>query len=128
MMLDYIARERRVELYHEKCRFWQLRLYLEPTSELELAHEDQWNSLPGTTNDEKAQQYFALYGAYPKTQHRICGMRPVEDPNGKITVSGKKYKMQRFWVEDRVFSEKHYLFPIMIDELQKAGIAQNPNW
>ena len=128
LMLDYIARERRVELYHEKCRFWQCRLYLEPTSQLEQTHDEQWNSLPGSTNDEKAQQYFAKYGAYPKTQRRVCGMRPVEDANGKITVGGKKYKMQRFWVEDRVFNEKHYLFPIPIDELQKAGIAQNPNW
>lgn len=128
LMLDYLARERRIELYHEKCRFWQCRLYLEPTSEKELQHEEQWNSLPGATNDEKARQYFEMYGAYPKTQHRICGMRPVEDVNGKIIVADKKYRMERFWVEDRVFSEKHYLFPIQIDELQKAGIAQNPNW
>ncbi len=128
LMLDYITRERRVELYHEKCRFWQLRLYLEPTSDLELAHDAQWESLAASTNDERAQKYFEKYGAYPKTQHRICGMRPVADNNGKITVGGKKYKMQRFWVEDRVFSEKHYLFPIPIDELQKANIEQNPNW
>ena len=92
-----------------------------------LAKESQWNALPGS-NDEKAQQYFAKYGAYPKTQHRICGMRPVEDPDGKISVGGKKYRMERFWKEDRVFLEKHYLFPIPTEELQRANIQQNPNW
>lgn len=67
-------------------------------------------------------------GAYPKTQHRICGMRPVEDPNGKISVGGKTYRMERFWKENRVFLEKHYLFPIPTEELQRANIPQNPNW
>ena len=127
LLLDYILRERRVELYHEKSRFFSTRFYLEPTSPTELAKESQWNALPGS-NDEKAQQYFAKYGAYPKTQHRICGMRPVEDPDGKISVGGKKYRMERFWKEDRVFLEKHYLFPIPTEELQRANIPQNPNW
>ena len=127
LLLDYILRERRVELYHEKSRFFSTRFYLEPTSPTELAKESQWNALPGS-NDEKAQQYFAKYGAYPKTQHRICGMRPVEDPDGKISVGGKKYRMERFWKEDRVFLEKHYLFPIPTEELQRANIQQNPNW
>lgn len=55
-------------------------------------------------------------------------MRPVEDPDGKISVGGKKYRMERFWKEDRVFLEKHYLFPIPTEELQRANIQQNPNW
>lgn len=82
----------------------------------------------GTNDPQKAQLYFDKYGAYPKTQHRICGMRPVEDPNGKISVGGKTYRMERFWKEDRVFLEKHYLFPIPTEELQRANIPQNPNW
>ena len=89
LLLDYILRERRVELYHEKNRFFSTRFYLEPTSTAELAKDAQWNALPGS-NDEKAQQYFTKYGAYPKTQHRICGMRPVEDPNGKIKSEAKR--------------------------------------
>ena len=36
--------------------------------------------------------------------------------------------MERFWKEDRVFLEKHYLFPIPTEELQRANIPQNPNW
>lgn len=127
LLLDYILRERRVELYHEKSRFFSTRFYLEPTSPTELAKESQWNALPGS-NDEKAQQYFAKLRRLPKTQHRICGMRPVEDPDGKISVGGKKYRMERFWKEDRVFLEKHYLFPIPTEELQRANIQQNPNW
>ena len=127
LLLDYILRERRVELYHEKSRFFSTRFYLEPTSPEELAKDAQWSSIQGT-NDQKAQLYFDKYGAYPKTQHRICGMRPVEDPNGKISVGGKTYRMERFWKEDRVFLEKHYLFPIPTEELQRANIQQNPNW
>lgn len=127
LLLDYILRERRVELYHEKSRFFSTRFYLEPTSPEELAKDAQWSSIQGS-NDQKAQLYFDKYGAYPKTQHRICGMRPVEDPNGKISVGGKTYRMERFWKEDRVFLEKHYLFPIPTEELQRANIPQNPNW
>lgn len=127
LLLDYILRERRVELYHEKSRFFSTRFYLEPTSPEELTKDAQWSSIQGS-NDQKAQLYFDKYGAYPKTQHRICGMRPVEDPNGKISVGGKTYRMERFWKEDRVFLEKHYLFPIPTEELQRANIPQNPNW
>ncbi len=127
LMLDYINRERRVELFHEKTRYWSTRLYLEPTSLTEQTKDSQWASMDGT-NDQKAQRYFAQYGAYPRTQHRICGMRPVEDPTGKIEINGKKYRMERFWKEDRVFLEKHYLFPLPLVELQTAGIQQNPNW
>ena len=39
-----------------------------------------------------------------------------------------RYRMERFWKEDRVFLEKHYLFPIPTEELQRANIQQNPNW
>ena len=127
LMLDYINRERRVELFHEKTRFWSCRLYLEATSTGEMVKNNQWTSLSGT-NDEKAQKYFDIYGAYPRTQTRICGMRPVEDPEGKIVIGGTKYRMERFWKEDRVFLEKHYLFPLPLVELQTAGIKQNPNW
>ena len=38
LLLDYILRERRVELYHEKSRFFSTRFYLEPTSPEELAN------------------------------------------------------------------------------------------
>ncbi|OKY91025.1 MAG: hypothetical protein BHV61_06595 [Collinsella sp. 60_9] len=58
------------------------------------------------------------------------GLRRIfgDDPDGKISVGGKKYRMERFWKEDRVFLEKHYLFPIPTEELQRANIPQNPNW
>ena len=66
LLLDYILRERRVELYHEKSRFFSTRFYLEPTSPTELAKERNGTRLPRADNDEKAQQYFAKYGAYPE--------------------------------------------------------------
>ena len=57
----------------------------------------------------------------------INGMRPVQDENGAISVGGVKYRMERFCVEERVFSIQHYLFPIRQSELQKTpSIEQNP--
>lgn len=127
LMSDYLTRERRVEFYHERTRFFTARLYLEPTGQTESRKEVQWNALAGDDNT-KTQLYFSRYGAYPKTQRLAVGMRPVEDSNGKIVIDGKRYKMQRFLLERRVFQEKHYLFPIPPEELQNAHIPQNPNW
>ena len=125
LMNEYIQRERRVELYYENNRVWTFRLYLEPTSAQEMAREQAW-SAAGSTNDERSRNYWP----YPKTQHMINGMRPIEDPAGKIVVGGKKYKMQRYYVESRVFiAPRHYLFPILESELQKTpSLVQNPGW
>lgn len=117
LMNDYIQRERRVELFYENDRIWHCRLYMEPDDPVELAKEEAYkdaNSWP-----------------YPKTQRNSHGMRPVEDPEGKIIVNGKKYKMVRFNLDEgRVFnSPRHYLFPIMDDELKRCpSLVQNPGW
>lgn len=117
LMNEYIQRERRVELFYENHRIWHCRLYLEADDATELARENSYrdaNSWP-----------------YAKTQRWSHGMRPIEDENGKIEVNGKKYKMQRFAVQDgRVFeTPKHYYFPIMLDELKRTpGLVQNPGW
>ncbi len=125
MMKEYIHRERRVELYFENNRMWATRLYLDASNPVELAKEAAWEA-SGTTNDLRSQNGWP----YPKTQHMINGMKPVEDPEGKIVIGGKKYKMQRFFVEERIFlAPRHYLFPIMQDELLKTpGLIQNPGW
>lgn len=117
LMNDYIQRERRVELFCENHRIWHTRLYLEADDQQELAKESAYNN--------------ANSWPYPKTQRWSHGMRPVEDPDGKIVVDGKKYKMQRIVVNDgRVFNTpKHYLFPIMSDELKRTPtLVQNPGW
>lgn len=129
-MFDYIQRERRVEFYYENKRVWNCRLYLEPSNPTELAKEKEFESL-GANNDERSINYWLQHkGPYPKCQRMINGMRPVEDPNGKIEVNGVKYRMERFCVEERVFdAPKHYLFPIPSTEIQKAGtLVQNPEW
>ena len=125
LMNEYIQRERRVELFYENNRIWTFRLYLEPSSSGELAKEQAWQSA-GATNDLRSQSYWP----YPKAQRMINGMKPVEDPEGKIIIGAKKYKMKRFFVENRVFvAPRHYLFPIMQDELQRTpGLIQNPGW
>lgn len=117
LMNEYIQRERRIELFYENHRIWHTRLYLEPDDTEELALEQSYvdsESWP-----------------YPKTQRWSHGMKPVEDTDGEIVVNGKKYKMERFEInEGRIFeSPKHYLFPIMTDELKRTpGLVQNPGW
>lgn len=117
LMNEYIQRERRVELFYENHRIWHTRLYLEADDATELAKEKAYKD--------------SDTWPYPKTQRWSHGMKPVEDPNGKIVVDGKKYKMKRIEVLDgRVFdTPKSYLFPIMSDELKRTpGLIQNPGW
>lgn len=130
LMREYIKRERRVELFYENKRAFDSRLYLEPTSELELKKEQEWLAA-GSDNLERSLNYWEKYRqTYPKCQRMINGMRPVEDDNGKIEIKGKKYRMERFCVESRVFeTPKHYYWPIMQTELQKdRALTQNPGW
>jgi hypothetical protein len=130
LMNEYIQRERRVELFYENNRIWTSRLLLEADNQTQLSRETQWKSA-GATNDERSQNYWRQANApYPKCQRMINGMRPVEATDGKIEVNGKKYKMERFVVEERAFeTPKHYLFPIMNDELQRSPtLIQNPGW
>lgn len=117
LMQEYIQRERRVEFFYENWRYWATRLYMEADSEVELAKENAYvdaNSWP-----------------YAKTQRCSHGMQPVEDPDGKIEVDGKKYKMKRIVVNDgRVFnSPRSYFWPIMQDEISRCpSLVQNPGW
>lgn len=70
-------------------------------------------------------------GHMPKANVVHTGMKPVEDPNGKIEVDGKRYKMKRIAVNDgRVFySPRSYFWPIMQDELSRTPtLIQNPGW
>lgn len=113
LMNEYIQRERRVELFYENNRYWTSRLYLEPENY-------------GTESNVDPSDW-----PYPKNQCQSHGMRPVEDPNGKIVVNGKNYRMERFTVEDgRVFtSPKSYLYPILQEELKRCpSLVQNPGW
>lgn len=125
LMDEYIKRERRVELFYENNRLWTSRLYLEPSSATEMAREQAWQTA-GATNDARSQAVWP----YPKTQRMINGMRPIADPAGKIVISGKTYRMQRFFIESRVFNApRHYLFPIFQSELQRTpSLLQNPGW
>ena len=130
LMREYIYRERRVEFFYENKRAFDARLYLEPTSASELQREQLFQSA-GVNNNQRSQNYWKQdVGPYPKTQRMINGMRPIEDPNGKIIIGDKRYRMERFFVESRVFeTPKHYLFPILETELQRApNLGQNPGW
>lgn len=130
VMRDYIKRERRVEFFYENKRAFDCRLYLEPDNAQEVSREQDWKTA-GSNNNERSRNYWSEgLRPYPKTQHMINGMRPVEDPAGKIVINGVKYRMERFFVEDRVFqTPKHYLFPILVGELQRAPtLKQNPGW
>lgn len=122
---EYIQRERRVEFFYENKRWFTTRLYLEPSSATQLAREQAWQSAGGD-NDTRSRQFWP----YPKCQRMVNGMKPVEDPNGKIIIGGKNYSMQRFYVSTWVFvAPTHYFFPIMQDELIKdPALQQAPGW
>jgi hypothetical protein len=115
----YIQRERRVELFYENKRYFYARWNLEPDANSELAQEAAAKASP--TPD--------LIWPYPRTQRAAHGMRPVADPTGTMVVGGVNYKMQRFKLEDRVFTAKNYFFPLVSSEISNApSLKQSPNW
>lgn len=115
----YIQRERRVEHFYENKRYFYARWNLEPDSDVELAREAAYKASPTPE----------LVWPYPRTQRAAHGMRPVTDPAGTFVVAGEKYKMQRFKLENRVFTSKNYFFPLVQSEISNApSLKQSPNW
>jgi hypothetical protein len=115
----YIQRERRVEHFYENKRYFYSRWNLEPDSPEELAREATYKAAPVPAN----------VWPYPRTQRQAHGMRPVVDPTGTMVVAGVNYKMERFKLEDRVFTAKNYFWPLMVSELSNAPtLLQSPNW
>lgn len=115
----YIQRERRVELFYENKRYFYTRWNLEPDSDAELAREA--TAKVSSTPD--------LFWPYPRTQRAVHGMKAVADPTGTMVVGGVNYKMQRFKLEDRVFTSKNYYWPLVSSEISNApSLIQSPNW
>lgn len=112
----YIQRERRVELFYENKRYFYVRWNLEPNSPAELAQE-------AIAKDDPT------IWPHPRTLRAAHGMRPVVDPAGKMFISGKKFVMERFKLEDRVFTSKNYYWPLVSSELINCPtLIQSPNW
>ncbi|MEI6140217.1 MAG: RagB/SusD family nutrient uptake outer membrane protein [Mariniphaga sp.] len=115
----YIQRERRVELFYENKRYFYARWNLEPDSNSELAQETA--SKASSTPDN--------FWPYPRTQRAVHGIMAVADPAGKYIVSGVNYRMQRFKLEDRVFTSKNYFWPLVTSEITNCpSLIQSPNW
>jgi hypothetical protein len=115
----YIQRERRVELFYENKRYFYARWNLEPDSNSELAQETA--SKASSTPDN--------FWPYPRTQRTVHGIMAVADPAGKYIVSGVNYRMQRFKLEDRVFTSKNYFWPLITSEITNCpSLIQSPNW
>lgn len=115
----YIQRERRVEHFYENKRYFYTRWNLEPDSDIELAREATYKASPTPE----------LVWPYPRTQRAAHGMRPVADPAGTFVVAGVNYKMQRFKLENRVFTPKNYFFPLTSSEISNApSLKQSSNW
>ncbi|WP_315822279.1 RagB/SusD family nutrient uptake outer membrane protein [Paraflavitalea speifideaquila] len=96
----YIQRERRVEHFYENKRYFYARWNLEPDAPSELAREATYKAAPVPAN----------VWPYPRTQRAAHGMTPVADPAGTMVVGGVNYRMQRFKLEDRVFTSKTTTF------------------
>ena len=115
----YIQRERRVELFYENKRYFYARWNLEPDSPAELAQEAI----------AKASSTPNLVWPYARTQRSAHGMKPVVDPTGTLVVDGVNYKMERFLLEERVFTNKNYFFPLTSSEITNCPtLIQSPNW
>ena len=115
----YIQRERRVEFFYENKRYFYARWNLEPNSDIELAQDA--TAKASSTPDN--------VWPYARTQRAAHGMRPVVDPTGTMVVDGVNYKMQRFKLEDRVFTSKNYFFPLVSSETANCpSLIQSPNW
>lgn len=115
----YIQRERRVEFFYENKRYFYARWNLEPDSNSELAQEA---AAKASSNPDD-------FWPYPRTQRTVHGMMAVADPAGKYVVSGVTYRMQRFKLEDRVFTSKNYYWPLLTSEITNCpSLIQSPNW
>ena len=115
----YIQRERRVEFFYENKRYFYSRWNLEPDAASELAQEAA----------SKASSSPENVIPYPRTQRVVHGMRAVADPTGTYIVGGVTYKMQRFKLEDRVFTSKNYFWPLVQSEITNCPtLIQSPNW
>jgi hypothetical protein len=115
----YIQRERRVEFFYENKRYYYSRWNLEPDSPSELAQEAA----------AKASSTPDNVWPYARTQRAAHGMTPVADPAGTLVVGGVNYKMQRFKLEDRVFTSKNYYWPLTSSEITNCPtLLQSPNW
>lgn len=115
----YIQRERRVEFFYENKRYFYTRWNLEPDSDVELAQEAA----------AKASSTPENVWPYARTQRVVHGMKPVADPSGTMVVNGVNYKMQRFKLEDRVFTSKNYYWPLVSSETTNCpSLIQSPNW
>jgi len=115
----YIQRERRVELFYENKRYFYARWNLEPDSDTELAQEAAANASSTPEN----------VWPYAKTQRAAHGMMPVADPTGTLVVGGVNYTMQRFKLEDRVFTSKNYYWPLVTSEITNCpSLIQSSNW
>lgn len=115
----YIQRERRVELFYENKRYFYARWNLEPDSDTELAQEAAANA--SATPD--------LVWPYARTQRAAHGMMPIADPTGTLVVGGVNYTMQRFKLEDRVFTSKNYYWPLVTSEITNCpSLIQSSNW
>lgn len=121
-LLKYIQRERRVELFYENDRYFVTRWMLEPTSPEETARQQAYDALPDADKPN--------YWPYPRTQKQIHGMKPVQDPSGKMVVNGINYRMERFQKETRIFNiPQMYYLPILQVEITNCPtIIQNPGW
>lgn len=118
-LLKYIQRERRVEMFYENKRYFYSRWNLEPDADSELAQEAV----------AKASSTPENVWPYPRTQRVVHGMMPVADTSGKYMVGGVAYKMQRFTLEDRVFTNKNYFWPLETSEITNCpSLIQSPNW
>ena len=111
-MRKRIRNERRVELFYENHRFYDVRRWM-IAKKGDGANVTGMNSLPVIQELEKAAQQSGLNLNVPSESKQVG-----------LSVFYKRSKLMK-----RVFEDKHYLFPIPQTEIDKnKNLIQNHGW
>ena len=111
-MRKRIRNERRVELFYENHRFYDVRRWM-IAKKVDGSNVTGMNSLPAMDELEKAAQASGLNLSVPSESKQVG-----------LSVFYKRSKLMK-----RVFEDKHYLFPIPQTEIDKnKNLVQNHGW
>lgn len=111
-MRKRIRNERRVELFYENHRFYDVRRWM-IAKKVDGSNVTGMNSLPVMDELEKAAQASGLNLSVPSESKQVG-----------LSVFYKRSKLMK-----RVFEDKHYLFPIPQTEIDKnKNLVQNHGW
>ncbi len=126
LLLDYILRERRVELYHEKSRFFSTRFYLRTDQPRRTGQGCPVEFDPGDERPGRAA-CSTNTAPTPRRSTASAACAPWKTPTARYRWAAKPTAWN---ASGRTAYPREALptSPIPTEELQRANIPQNPNW